>query len=51
MRRTRRGPPILGAGGDEGEQVLVIHGLWLPGGSSTGGLAVWAEDSAAPIPR
>ncbi|MEU8423083.1 DEAD/DEAH box helicase [Micromonospora sp. NPDC048835] len=30
--------------------MLVIHGLWLPGGSSTGGLAVWAEDSAAPIP-
>ncbi|TQJ24345.1 non-specific serine/threonine protein kinase [Micromonospora sp. A202] len=48
MRRTRRGPPILGAGGDEGEQVLVIHGLWLPGDSPTGGLAVWAEDSAVP---
>lgn len=46
---SRRGPPILGAGGDEGEQVLVIHGLWLPGDSSTGGLAVWAEDSAAPL--
>ncbi|KAB1915026.1 DEAD/DEAH box helicase [Micromonospora noduli] len=30
--------------------MLVIHGLWLPGGSSTGGLAVWAEDSAAPVP-
>ncbi|WP_433353945.1 SNF2-related protein [Micromonospora saelicesensis] len=30
--------------------MLVIHGLWLPGGSSTSGLAVWAEDSAAPIP-
>ncbi|MGW5559852.1 SNF2-related protein [Micromonospora sp. NPDC003944] len=30
--------------------MLVIHGLWLPGGSSTGGLAVWAEDSAAPLP-
>ncbi|MEU8406146.1 DEAD/DEAH box helicase [Micromonospora sp. NPDC048842] len=30
--------------------MLVIHGLWLPGGSSTGGLAIWAEDSAAPIP-
>ncbi|WP_030330226.1 DEAD/DEAH box helicase [Micromonospora parva] len=35
--------------------MLVIHGLWLPdasstGASSTGGLAVWAEDSAAPIP-
>ncbi|WP_030488785.1 DEAD/DEAH box helicase [Micromonospora chokoriensis] len=28
--------------------MLVIHGLWLPGDSSTGGLAVWAEDSAAP---
>ncbi|MEU1243074.1 DEAD/DEAH box helicase [Micromonospora parva] len=32
-----------------------MHGLWLPdtsstGASSTGGLAVWAEDSAAPIP-
>ncbi|MGC4864074.1 SNF2-related protein [Micromonospora sp. DT53] len=30
--------------------MLVIHGLWLPGDSSTGGLAVWAEDSAAPLP-
>ncbi|MBQ1021990.1 DEAD/DEAH box helicase [Micromonospora sp. D93] len=30
--------------------MLVIHGLWLPGDNSTGGLAVWAEDSAAPIP-
>ncbi|MET8357987.1 DEAD/DEAH box helicase [Micromonospora sp. NPDC005171] len=30
--------------------MLVIHGLWLPGDSSTGGLAVWAEDSTAPIP-
>ncbi|MEU8155697.1 DEAD/DEAH box helicase [Micromonospora sp. NPDC048986] len=30
--------------------MLVIHGLWLPSGSSTGGLAVWAEDSTAPIP-
>ncbi|MEV4121788.1 DEAD/DEAH box helicase [Micromonospora sp. NPDC049645] len=30
--------------------MLVIHGLWLPGDSSMGGLAVWAEDSAAPIP-
>ncbi|MBG6099827.1 non-specific serine/threonine protein kinase [Micromonospora vinacea] len=30
--------------------MLVIHGLWLPGESSTGGLAVWAEDSTAPIP-
>ncbi|WP_433311425.1 SNF2-related protein [Micromonospora sp. CA-269861] len=30
--------------------MLVIHGLWLPGDSSTGGLAVWAEDSAAPVP-
>ncbi|MCG5471514.1 DEAD/DEAH box helicase [Micromonospora sp. LAH09] len=29
--------------------MLVIHGLWLPGDSSTGGLAVWAEDSAAPL--
>ncbi|MFC7710091.1 SNF2-related protein [Micromonospora lupini] len=28
--------------------MLVIHGLWKPGDSSTGGLAVWAEDSAAP---
>ncbi|MET7961681.1 DEAD/DEAH box helicase [Micromonospora zamorensis] len=28
--------------------MLVIHGLWLPGDSPTGGLAVWAEDSAAP---
>ncbi|MEU7609806.1 DEAD/DEAH box helicase [Micromonospora sp. NPDC049204] len=28
--------------------MLVIHGLWLPGDDSTGGLAVWAEDSAAP---
>ncbi len=44
----RSGPPILGAGGDEGEHVLVIHGLWLPGDGSTAGLAVWAEDSAAP---
>ncbi|MDG4783008.1 DEAD/DEAH box helicase [Micromonospora sp. WMMD961] len=32
--------------------MLVIHGLWLPGdGSTGGGFAVWAEDSAAPIPR
>ncbi|MBG6063877.1 non-specific serine/threonine protein kinase [Micromonospora ureilytica] len=30
--------------------MLVIHGLWLPGDNSTGSLAVWAEDSAAPIP-
>ncbi|MEU1587586.1 DEAD/DEAH box helicase [Micromonospora sp. NPDC005710] len=30
--------------------MLVIHGLWLPGDSSTGGLAVWAEDSTAPMP-
>ncbi|MET8040263.1 SNF2-related protein [Micromonospora sp. NPDC005215] len=30
--------------------MLVIHGLWLPGDGSTGGLAVWAEDSAAPPP-
>ncbi|RQX07276.1 ATP-dependent helicase [Micromonospora inaquosa] len=30
--------------------MLVIHGLWLPGDGSTGGLAVWAEDSAAPVP-
>ncbi|MFI6234004.1 SNF2-related protein [Micromonospora sp. NPDC050784] len=30
--------------------MLVIHGLWLPGDSSTGGLAVWAEDSTAPAP-
>lgn len=30
--------------------MLVIHGLWLPGDGSTGGLAVWAEDSSAPIP-
>ncbi|MET8351749.1 DEAD/DEAH box helicase [Micromonospora sp. NPDC005206] len=28
--------------------MLVIHGLWLPGDGSTAGLAVWAEDSAAP---
>ncbi|MET7865369.1 DEAD/DEAH box helicase [Micromonospora taraxaci] len=28
--------------------MLVIHGLWSPGDGSTGGLAVWAEDSAAP---
>ncbi|MGC4814675.1 SNF2-related protein [Micromonospora sp. DT228] len=28
--------------------MLVIHGLWKPGDGSTGGLAVWAEDSAAP---
>ncbi|MCO1597176.1 DEAD/DEAH box helicase [Micromonospora sp. RHAY321] len=28
--------------------MLVIHGLWLPGDGSTSGLAVWAEDSAAP---
>ncbi|SCE99247.1 non-specific serine/threonine protein kinase [Micromonospora coriariae] len=28
--------------------MLVIHGLWLPGDGSTTGLAVWAEDSAAP---
>ncbi|MEU7584820.1 SNF2-related protein [Micromonospora sp. NPDC049230] len=28
--------------------MLVIHGLWLPCDGSTGGLAVWAEDSAAP---
>ncbi|NYH42601.1 non-specific serine/threonine protein kinase [Micromonospora jinlongensis] len=28
--------------------MLVIHGLWLPGDSPTGGLAVWAEDSATP---
>ncbi|MET8252004.1 DEAD/DEAH box helicase [Micromonospora sp. NPDC005197] len=28
--------------------MLVIHGLWLPGDDSTAGLAVWAEDSAAP---
>ncbi|MEU7928113.1 DEAD/DEAH box helicase [Micromonospora sp. NPDC049107] len=26
--------------------MLVIHGLWLPGS----GLAVWAEDTAAPVP-
>ncbi|MFE9191174.1 SNF2-related protein [Micromonospora sp. NPDC007208] len=30
--------------------MLVIHGLWLPGDSSTGGLAVWAEDSTTPVP-
>nr|WP_184188097.1 DEAD/DEAH box helicase [Micromonospora parathelypteridis] len=30
--------------------MLVIHGLWLPGDGSTAGLAVWAEDSAAPPP-
>ncbi|MFG1651897.1 SNF2-related protein [Micromonospora sp. NPDC049275] len=30
--------------------MLVIHGLWLPGSGSTAGLAVWAEDSAAPPP-
>ncbi|MEU8181673.1 DEAD/DEAH box helicase [Micromonospora sp. NPDC049047] len=30
--------------------MFVIHGLWLPGDGSTGGLAVWAEDSAAPPP-
>ncbi|WFF00764.1 DEAD/DEAH box helicase [Micromonospora sp. WMMD964] len=30
--------------------MLVIHGLWLPGDSSTDGLAVWAEDSTVPIP-
>ncbi|MEU8333313.1 DEAD/DEAH box helicase [Micromonospora sp. NPDC048839] len=28
--------------------MLVIHGLWKPCDDSTGGLAVWAEDSAAP---
>ncbi|MEU7843445.1 DEAD/DEAH box helicase [Micromonospora sp. NPDC049114] len=28
--------------------MLVIHGLWKPGDDSTTGLAVWAEDSAAP---
>ncbi|MET8323515.1 DEAD/DEAH box helicase [Micromonospora sp. NPDC005189] len=28
--------------------MLVIHGLWSPGDGSTTGLAVWAEDSAAP---
>ncbi|MEU7752943.1 DEAD/DEAH box helicase [Micromonospora sp. NPDC049171] len=28
--------------------MLVIHGLWKPCDGSTGGLAVWAEDSAAP---
>lgn len=28
--------------------MLVIHGLWSPGDGSTGGLALWAEDSAAP---
>ncbi|GAB4107530.1 DEAD/DEAH box helicase [Micromonospora taraxaci] len=53
VRRWLRTPApagrlFWGASGDEGEQVLVIHGLWLPGDSSTGGLAVWAEDSAAP---
>ncbi|MDG4756737.1 DEAD/DEAH box helicase [Micromonospora sp. WMMD710] len=31
--------------------MLVIHGLWLPGDGSAGGLAVWGEDSgAAPAP-
>ncbi|MDG4805502.1 DEAD/DEAH box helicase [Micromonospora sp. WMMD1120] len=30
--------------------MLVIHGLWRPGDDSTGGLAIWAEDSAAPPP-
>ncbi|TNH25371.1 DEAD/DEAH box helicase [Micromonospora orduensis] len=30
--------------------MLVIHGLWSPGDGSTGGLALWAEDSAAPPP-
>ncbi|WFE52481.1 DEAD/DEAH box helicase [Micromonospora sp. WMMD1155] len=30
--------------------MLVIHGLWSPGDGSTGSLAVWAEDSTAPIP-
>ncbi|MFG3554914.1 SNF2-related protein [Micromonospora sp. NPDC047557] len=28
--------------------MLVIHGLWKPCDASTAGLAVWAEDSAAP---
>ncbi|MEU5905448.1 SNF2-related protein [Micromonospora sp. NPDC047527] len=28
--------------------MLVIHGLWLPGDGASAGLAVWAEDSAAP---
>ncbi|MEU8085554.1 DEAD/DEAH box helicase [Micromonospora sp. NPDC049101] len=28
--------------------MLVIHGLWKPCDGSTGGLAVWAEDSVAP---
>ncbi|WTO08881.1 DEAD/DEAH box helicase [Micromonospora sp. NBC_00617] len=28
--------------------MLVIHGLWKPCDDSTAGLAVWAEDSAAP---
>ncbi|MFD6565189.1 SNF2-related protein [Micromonospora profundi] len=28
--------------------MLVIHGLWLPGYGASAGLAVWAEDSAAP---
>ncbi|MET8234164.1 DEAD/DEAH box helicase [Micromonospora sp. NPDC005298] len=30
--------------------MLVIHGLWLPSDGSTGGLALWGEDSAAPPP-
>ncbi|MET8369870.1 DEAD/DEAH box helicase [Micromonospora profundi] len=29
--------------------MLVIHGLWLPGDGASAGLAVWAEDSAAPV--